>query len=96
MQNFKFFIIPFLLGAVFWFVVFLFLPKTTIFFANIDRDYNYYNINLVKLFFNQKQQNTIKKTPTSTEHSPCLNLSICWYLIFSRIWSIRSSLANAF
>ena len=64
MQNFKFFIIPFLLGALFWFVVFLFLPKTPIFFANIDRDYNYYNINLVKLFFNQKQQNTIKKAPT--------------------------------
>ncbi len=62
MRNFKFFALPFLLGVVFWFVVFLFLPKIPIFYVNFDKGYNFYNINLTKLFFTSRTSSEIKPT----------------------------------
>ncbi len=51
MRNFNFFAIPFLIGFVFWFVVFLFLPKFPVYYIKADKEYDFYNINLAKIFF---------------------------------------------
>jgi len=65
MQNFKYFLIPFLLGALFWFGVFFFLPKTPVFYVTVNKDFEFFKIDLSKLFFKkQKIEKHIVQKPT--------------------------------
>jgi len=62
MRRFKLiflFIFAFSLGALIWGIIFIFLEKKPTFFAEIEKNYDFFQINLTPLFF--KKNLTIKK-----------------------------------
>jgi len=62
-KNIFLFFFSFSIGLFIWGIIFLFLEKKPIIYNKILKNYDYFNINLVPLFFNKTSSNTnIKMT----------------------------------
>jgi len=84
MHRFKLiflFIFAFSLGALIWGIGFIFLEKKPIFFVKVDKEYNFFRINLAPLFFKAKNH-AIKKNINA------LNLN---FLILKAVYKNKNS-----